>query len=235
MKNTRDVLRHAELLDCPHVDDRVRLLALRDVARANRYFGGIRVLRRELSQVLRSGPGAAVTALDVGAASGDLGYWIQREARRRAVAVKLYGIDLHPALARAARDSGTAAVCGDAMTLPFRTRSVDIVICSQLLHHFTDSGAIQLLREVDRVARHRVIVCDLRRSLVAAGGFWLAAHLLRFHPVTRHDGVASVRRGFTGPELTRLVHAAVGLLPLARPGLGFRLAVSWTPTTEARQ
>ena len=110
-----------------------------------------------------------------------------------------------------------------------------IVICSQLLHHFTDSGAIQLLREVDRVARHRVIVCDLRRSLVAAGGFWLAAHLLRFHPVTRHDGVASVRRGFTGPELTRLVHAAVGLLPLARPGLGFRLAVSWTPTTEARQ
>jgi ubiquinone/menaquinone biosynthesis C-methylase UbiE len=154
---------------------------------------------------------------------------IRHAGERHAVSVSLLGIDLSSALARAARDWGTIPVCGDGLSLPFRSQSVDLVVCSQLLHHFTDDDAVRLLGELDRVARHRVIVCDLRRSRVAAAGFWLASHPLGFHPVTRHDGVASVRRGFTAAELTRLVHAATRREPVARRSLGFRLAVSWHP------
>jgi hypothetical protein len=92
-----------------------------------------------------------------------------------------------------------------------------------------DRDAIRLLRELDRVARHRVIVCDLRRSWAAVAGLWLGAYPLRFHPVARHDGIVSVKRGFTGAELTRLVSAAVGVGPVARRSFGFRLSVSWAP------
>jgi ubiquinone/menaquinone biosynthesis C-methylase UbiE len=154
---------------------------------------------------------------------------MHRAGRRCGVKVTLLGVDLCSALARAACDSGTTSVCGDGLSLPFRSRSVDLVVCSQLLHHFADDDAVRLLGELDRVARHRVIVCDLRRSRIAAGGFWLASHPLGFHPVTRHDGVASVRRGFTAAELTRLVHAATRREPATRRSLGFRLAVSWRP------
>jgi SAM-dependent methyltransferase len=139
------------------------------------------------------------------------------------------GLDLSPSLARAARQRGTPAVCGDALSLPFGDRSIDIAVCSQLLHHFRDDDAVRLLRELDRVARRRVIVCDLRRSWLAAGGFWLLSWPLRFHAVTRHDGVVSVLRGFSGPELTRLGRAAIGQAPRIRHRRCFRLVASWEP------
>jgi len=229
----RDVAGRAELLDDAHVDDDLRLRVLADVARANHYFGGARVLRREFQQMLREDGCERLTVLDVGTATGDLSGCIRQTASRHAVRVKLLGIDLRPALARAARHAGTAAVCGNGLALPFRRRSMDVVVCSQLLHHFDDAVAVRLLCELDRVGRRRIIVCDLRRSALAAAAFWLASHPLRFHPITRHDGVASVRRGFTGPELTRLVYAAVGQRPVARPSLGFRLAVSWDPASSS--
>lgn len=225
----RDPGLHVELLDDPRVDDRTRVIAMRDVARANLYFGGTRVVLREFRAATLGHPENWKTILDVGTGSGDLAGCLREAGLQRGARVQLFGVDLSPALARVARASGTPAVCGDGLRLPFRDRSVDIALCCQLVHHFADDAAIHLLRELDRVARHRVIVCDLRRSWAAAAGFWLTAHPLRFHPVTRRDGVASVWRGFTGPELTRLVREAVGVAPVARRSLGFRLSVSWVP------
>jgi hypothetical protein len=69
----------------------------------------------------------------------------------------------------------------------------------------------------------------LRRSLVAAAGFWLGSFPLRFHPVTRHDGVVSVMRGFTPSELASIVERATGQRPIVTRRLGFRLTTSWTP------
>jgi len=91
-------------------------------------------------------------------------------------------------LTTAPRDTGVANLGGDARALPLADRSVDIVICSQVLHHFFDGETAQVLRELDRVARLRVIVADLQRSRLAAAGIWLASFLLAFHPVSRHDG-----------------------------------------------
>ena len=124
-------------------------------------------------------------------------------------------------------------MCGDALRLPFATRSVDVVTCSQLLHHFTEADGARLLAELDRVARRRVIVSDLRRSYLAAGGFWLASWPLGFHKVTRHDGVVSVMRGFTAPELGALVEEAVGRAPRVARRLGWRVTASWVPAAGA--
>jgi SAM-dependent methyltransferase len=111
---------------------------------------------------------------------------------------------------------------------------MDIVLCSQLMHHFDDDGARRLIREMNRVARHAVIVSDLRRSWIAAAGFWLVSFPLRFSPVTRHDGVLSVLRGFTTAELAGLVRAETGMAPVVRRRLGFRLTARWTPSADAR-
>jgi hypothetical protein len=103
------------------------------------------------------------------------------------------------------------------------------VMCSQLLHHFADEDAARLVRELDRVARHAVVVSDLRRSWFAAMGFWLVSFPLRFHRVTRHDGCVSVMRGFTPGELHLLVHRAVSASPTVTRRLGYRIAARWTP------
>jgi len=78
-----------------------------------------------------------------------------------------------------------------------------------------------------RVARRCVIVSDIRRSWLAAAGIWLASFLLRFHPVSRHDGVTSVMRGFTVDELSLLVGEALGGAAQVRRHPGFRVTASW--------
>jgi hypothetical protein len=102
-------------------------------------------------------------------------------------------------------------------------------MCSQVLHHFAGEDALTLLREMNRVARMRVIVSDIRRSWIAAAGLWLASFPLRFHAVSRHDGVVSVMRGFTAGELRTTVTEAVGHEPVVRRRRGFRVTTSWTP------
>jgi hypothetical protein len=59
----------------------------------------------------------------------------------------------------------------------------------------------------------------------------VASRALGFHPVTRHDGVLSVFRGFTAGELAAHARAAA---PAAqdlhvRHRLGWRVVASWRP------
>jgi hypothetical protein len=96
-------------------------------------------------------------------------------------------------------------------------------------HHFATEEAISALRELNRVARRRVIVSDLRRSWVAAGGLWLVSFPLGFHRVSRHDGVVSILRGFDVTELSALVTDAVGVTPVVRKRAGWRVTASWAP------
>jgi hypothetical protein len=86
-----------------------------------------------------------------------------------------------------------------------------------------------MLRELHRVARRRVVVADLRRSWVAAAGLWLVSFPLGFHPVSRHDGVVSVLRGFDGQELAGMVREAVGVVPAVRHRFAWRVTASWGP------
>ena len=142
-----------------------------------------------------------------------------------------FGVDEAESLARVTVGVLDASTCADARRLPFADGSVDVVTCSQLLHHFEDAEIPVILRELDRVARRAVVIGDLRRSWVAALGFWLVSWPLGFHRVTRHDGVTSVLRGFTARELERHVHEATGRVARIRRHPGFRLTASWEHAT----
>lgn len=220
--------RGEEILDGRHCAPAVRVRSLHDVARSNALFGGRRAVLREVAYVLPE-LGPAGILLDVGTGLADIPAGAARLARRRGVALRTIGLDTAPELVRASRERAWAVVCASVFQLPFDDRSVDIVTCSQLLHHFAGPDLPRAIAELHRVARHRVIVSDLRRSWLAAGGFWLASWLLRFHPVTRHDGTLSVLRGFTARELEALVRDATGRAPEVRRRAGWRLTASWSP------
>lgn len=224
--------RGMEFLDDPHLDPAVATRSLRDVARCNRFFGGASAVIAELRPVLDAAREreAPLTLLDVGTGAGDIPAFVRREAEGCGVPIETIGLDVHVALAAASRASCGHALAGDARALPFAGRSVDVVTCSQVLHHFDAPGARTLLAELDRVARLHVIVSELRRSWAAAGGVWLASWALGFHPVSRHDGVVSVLRGFRARELAELVRAATGRHAVVHERRGFRLTVSWSPS-----
>jgi ubiquinone/menaquinone biosynthesis C-methylase UbiE len=202
------------------------------VARSNRLFGGRRAVIAAVNDAIGS-ERTSLSLLDVGTGLADIPADVARMLAGRGVRITTLGVDEAADLLREARRNVTHAVCGSVRALPFRDGSIDIVICSQLLHHFADTELGGVIAELDRVARSRVIVADLRRSWFAATGFWLASFPLRFHAVTRHDGPLSVLRGFTAAELRRAVVDAVGTVPAVEHRLGFRLTASWSPRRAA--
>ncbi len=217
-----------EYLDAPGVDPAIVRRSLADVTRANALFGGARAAMVEIREAMRGGP--PITLLDIGTGSGDIPRRVRAVAVDDGVSVRTFALESSPALARAANSPELPVLIGDALSLPLKNASVDIALCSQVLHHFEHDRAVALLREMDRVARHRAIVSDLRRSWIAAAGIWLASFPLGFHPVSRHDGVVSVLRGFRKHELAALVQEATGAAAEAHDRLGFRVTVSWKPT-----
>jgi 2-polyprenyl-3-methyl-5-hydroxy-6-metoxy-1,4-benzoquinol methylase len=223
--------RGVEILDAPDVDPDLVTRSLADVARANALFGGLSSALDEIEQTIGDLPRCA-TLLDVGTGLGDIPCRARSLAREHGVDLSTIGLDSALELTRASRPVVTFTVCGDALRLPFADRSVDIVMCSQVLHHFAGSEALTLIREMNRVARIRVVVSDLRRSWIAAAGLWLASFPLRFHAVSRHDGVVSVLRGFTPEELSDTVNEAVAKKPLVRKRRVFRITASWAPACQ---
>ena len=221
--------RNFEHLDDPSTDAVLRERSLRDVRRSNTLLGGANAVLVEMARIM-SWLGVHATLLDVGTGLADIPARAARLATRHDVRLETYGVDQVESLMRVSVHLLDGRVCADARQLPFATSSVDVVICSQVLHHFEENEIPIVLHELDRVARRAVIVSDLRRSWIAVGGFWLVSWPLGFHSVSRHDGAVSVLRGFTSTELAAHVLFATGQTASVRRHLGYRLTATWMPS-----
>lgn len=220
-----------EHLDDPSTHPALRERSLRDVRRANTVLGGANAVLAEVRRLLPS-LGARATLLDVGTGLADIPLRARTLAQRAGVRLIAVGLDEAASLVAVSARVLDGSVCGDARQLPFATASIDVVTCSQVLHHFDDHEIALVLREMNRVARRVVIVSDLRRSWVAVSGFWLVAWLLGFHAVSRHDGVVSVLRGFTDGDLAAYVQRSTGRIATIRRHLGYRLTATWSPSRD---
>jgi SAM-dependent methyltransferase len=201
-----------ERMDRSDVNPAELACALADLARINRVFGGTRVVLDHLDPLLPRLP-SPTRILDVGTGYADLPRAIARRARRRGLPLEIEALDHHgwilACAARACADYPEIRLReGDALALPYPDRSVDVAIASQLLHHMEGEGPVRLLRELRRVARHAVLVGDLRRGAWPFALTWAALHLLFRNPLIRHDGPLSIRRGFVPAELLDLARAA---------------------------
>ncbi len=226
--------RSTELLDDPAADERDVVASLRDIARINRAFGGAAAAAQRLDEFLRPiAAGATISLLDVGTGAGDIPRAAAARAARRGITLQLIGLERIKAAAReAARAGGVAAIVADGRQLPFGAASVDLVLCSKVLHHLPGEAGRRLLREMNRVARLGVVVADIRRSVFAAAGIWLASFPMRFHPTTRRDGVISVFRGFSPFELGDICRSA-GVSAAVRRHPGWCLTAAWRPESSA--
>jgi ubiquinone/menaquinone biosynthesis C-methylase UbiE len=203
-----------ELLD-GSLDDVAALTGnLRDLARANRWLGGVRLSARIIEAMA---PGtAAIDILDVGTGGADIPLALIEEGRARGRLVTVTGIDLRPEVLAAAavvdrRITATGELTlhvGDGRSLPYPDGAFDVVHASLLLHHVEPAVARSMLAEMARVARLGVVVNDLVRTRRSWLGAWLLGHLATANRFTRHDAPLSVRRAYTDAELTALLAAA---------------------------
>ena len=202
---------------------------LREMARINRWLGGLRALTRWLYPRLAAAPGP-LTVLDLGTGAADTALAITRWARRHGREVRVLGVDwsarnLMVARAHVAADVGVRLLRADARRLPLAPASVDYVISTLFLHHFAPHESVHLLRLAASVARRGVLMSDLARGWLPLAAFWLAQPVFARHPLTRHDGALSIRRAYTRAEVLALAQAAGLAGAQVHPSFPWRLTL----------
>lgn len=215
-----------ELIDLPICDPAILTENLLDIRRVNRCLGGIWLTLRALDRLIADvPPGDDLAILDVGTGSADIPEAMVAWAGRRGLRPRVLATDASEVILRLASPTAVEVAVADGRYLPFGDRSFDLVTCSLLLHHLDPAGAVELLREMWRVARRGIVVNDLVRNRLALLGAWLVCYLWSRNPLTRHDGPLSVRRSYTLDEILCLAGRA-GVAPLVLSGsLGYRLAL----------
>jgi ubiquinone/menaquinone biosynthesis C-methylase UbiE len=214
-----------ELMDDAGVDAHDLAANFGEIEQANRHFGGVGPVVREL--LARD----ARTVLDVGCGSGDVVRGLIRAVRERGVTVEVTASDYSDAVLAIARGRTSEAEPirferADARALPYADGAFDVATCNLALHHFEPPEAIAVLRELRRVSRLTPLVCDLVRSRLAYTAALAFAHLIARNRLTKHDAPLSVRRAYTPAEAVQLARAAGWQSPVARRSPFFRMLVT---------
>ena len=118
--------------------------------------------------------------------------------------MELDAIAAHEALIQTQDYSEITVIRGDGANAPFHARRFDVVIASQLLHHFSKSDIVAMLGTWSGLAREAILISDLLRHRVAYHGIGLISRLLTRNVMTRVDAPLSVRRAYTLQEWREL-------------------------------
>ena len=188
--------------------------ALRAITQLNRFFGGRRLTLRHVGRLLTALPAdKLVTVLNAGAGAADIPValvrWARRAGRRiRVLALDRDGVTLTYARGYAAAYPEITTVQGDALALPVRPGSVDVVISAMTLHHLQPEEAVRYLAEIDAASRIGWLVNDLVRGRVAHRLVWAVTRVFSRNAMAWHDGPMSILRSYTPPEVVALCEKA---------------------------
>jgi SAM-dependent methyltransferase len=182
-------------------------VASEDESRSGNESGAVQIRSGTASPVGAVAPGP-ITVLDIATGSADLPADMLRWSRRRGLALRCVGLDLHPTTLAVAREwvPEVPLVRGDALRLPFADGSFDVATCGMFLHHLDTRQAVQVLREMERITRRGWIVADLLRRRRALA--WITLLTLLAGPMVRHDARTSVRQAWSPAEARALARQA---------------------------
>lgn len=179
----------------------------------NRWMGDAHTLKATLLTDVAAERLKQFSVLDVGAGSGELLRVTATWARDTGRTLHAVGLELNERSASAILEESHAfpeitSVRGDALALPFADADFDYVICSLFTHHFVEDQVVQILREMSRVARRRIIVIDLHRHPMAYLLYTTLGKIILKNRLLRHDGALSILRSFKKDELFELAKRA---------------------------
>lgn len=202
-----------ELLDADGVSSSEAEASLADIEWVHRRLGGRALVRRRLLPLLATLPArqGALSVLDLGCGSGHVGRDLLAAAAESGVRLRVLGLDRKTSHARLAA-RGTAVVA-DTFRLPFGDRSVDVVLSTLFLHHFSPAEAATLLAESRRVAASAIVVLDLTRHRLALAAIGALGPIAFRSALSVADGKTSVRQAYTPEEIAAI---AAPVLPGAR-------------------
>jgi 2-polyprenyl-3-methyl-5-hydroxy-6-metoxy-1,4-benzoquinol methylase len=183
---------------------------LLNLRRLNRYFGSHSLVLHFVRQWIR--PGERLRLLDLATGSGDFPRLIANLARKTGAQIKIDAVDRQPATLEVARylSGGYPEIdYVEADILEWEpSETYDIVLCTLALHHFSEPGAIKLLRRCRELSHGSVLVSDLRRNWFTRLSIQLLTTFLFREPMTRFDARLSAERAFSFAEMNDMARRA---------------------------
>jgi 2-polyprenyl-3-methyl-5-hydroxy-6-metoxy-1,4-benzoquinol methylase len=216
-----------ELMDDPDCDEHALRRTYARFGLVNRLVAGWGRTYRDLLRP-RLSAARTTTLLDVGFGGGDLARALAGWARADGLRLAVDAVDPDPrALAFVADQPATRGVtfrAADTTDLLAAGERFDLVTSNHLLHHLDPAALDRVLVECRGLARELVVHSDLRRSRTAYLGWSLAARHAARDSFLHTDGLRSIRRSYTPPELAAVVPDGWRVQP-QRP---FRLLLTWS-------
>jgi hypothetical protein len=219
-----------ELMDDPAFPEEQRSSAVDGLHRLNEQFGSYEAFTTVLGPLLdvaaarSNGP---IRIHDLAAGHGGFATLLKQRLGARAIleASDLKGEYVALGRARAERlGVDVSFFVEDALALEGpRARGVDIITCTQSIHHFSAGMVGRMLGEAVRAARVGACFIDGERSFLMCGLVAIASALYGRSYVLFRDGVVSLRRMFYEEELALIAALAPGLPPSARIETGATL------------
>jgi len=212
-----------ELLDTDSGTPAEIAASLTDLRRINRWFGGVGTTRWMLRNVANQVRVSSLSVLEVAAGSSYVPEACRQSLGRSGLKLDITLLDRAPSHLQ----NGTPAVAADALALPFRDSSFDVVSCTLFAHHLSPPELIGFVREAQRVCRYAVLINDLIRHPLHLALVYAGLPLFRSR-LTRHDAPASVRQAYTPEEICSLLEqGSAGRAEIYRRYL-FRMgAIAW--------
>ncbi len=214
-----------ELMDDLSIQDNRIDDALDELHIINKFLGGASTTRKALKAFFKTKQ--TLSILDVGAGGADL---FRNDNYRTTVTA----VDINHRACQYIAANDISVVCGNAMMLPFKDKSFDLVHVSLFLHHFTENEIRHMLKSFGRIAKRGIVINDLRRSRFAYWGIKFLTLIFSRSILVKHDGPLSVLRGFSGKEIMSLLKETECPFELRRTWAFRWLAVIHLPDTGER-
>ncbi|WP_167047955.1 class I SAM-dependent methyltransferase [Salinibacterium sp. ZJ454] len=222
-----------EYMDDPNCDPRALRRSYAGFRVVNPVVSGWRHTYRRLIRPLLSASEPR-TLLDIGSGGGDVPRSLARWATRDGLLLDVTAIDPNPRAYEYA--TSQPAMPGVRFRLAYSAELVaegarfHFVTSNHILHHLSEQELRGVIADTETLCTVLAAHSDIARSRFAYTGFSLATLPFFAGSYIRHDGLASIRRSYTVPELRAALPARWRVIPQSPS----RLLATWSPDVADR-
>ncbi len=202
-----------ELMDDPTCSERLLLRTVGQFASINRLVARYRtILKMWVLDDMMKDPARPYHLVDMGAGGCDIDAWLLHKAHSLGLNLSITACDIDERIINYATQAYGHVNGLNIQRLDLLAsrpgQAIDYVFANHFLHHLGDDDIVNLLRFWQPHVRRRLVFSDLERSHGSYAGYALLS-LCYPRSFARYDGLVSIRRGFTAPELQKLAEEAL--------------------------
>jgi len=199
-----------EIMDRPQPVSAELERDLKNLRDLNRWFGSYALISMFLSRWIK--PGATLRVVDLATGSADIPRLVAEYGRKVGARLQIDALDRQSSTLEIARklSAGYPEInLVEGSILGWRaTEQYDLVLCTLVLHHFSEEDAVRVLRSCRDLSRKFVLASDLRRGFLLTTGVWFLTEFLFPEPMTKYDGRLSAARSFSFSEMHQMARDA---------------------------